>query len=467
MTVTISAPNAKQLMFFRDRHKYVAYGGARGGGKSWAVRTNALLMAARYPGITQVLIRRSYPELYSNHIKPFLKMLPKGCYTYNDTKKELTLPNTSRIIFRYCACDKDLLNFQGTEYDLMYIDEATQFTEEQFRVLAACVRGTENGFPKRCYLTCNPGGVGHAWVKRLFVDRQYNEGENADEYSFIQAGVRDNKALMKSQPDYIRQLEALPPKLREAWLDGSWDIQSGQFFEDFRDRPEHYADRQFTHVIDPFEIPADWKIYRSFDWGYHRPFSCGWWAVDYDGVVYRILEMYGCTDTPNEGVRWTPDKVFSEIAKTEREHRWLKGKHIGGVADPAIWDGETGESIAQCAARHGVYFTKGDHARIPGWMQLHYRLAFDENGFAQMYVFRNCRAFIRTLPLLQYNTQMGEDLDSDGEDHIADETRYFLMSRPIKPRLTEKKGCGMKLLLDIDGDSLKTTPKKRMEIINE
>ncbi|MDO4982743.1 MAG: phage terminase large subunit [Eubacteriales bacterium] len=465
MTVTIPAPNAKQLMFFRDRHKYVAYGGARGGGKSWAVRTNALLMAARYPGITQVIIRRSYPELYANHIKPFLKLLPKGCYTYNDTKKELTLPNTSRIIFRFCACDKDLLNFQGTEYDLMYIDEATQFTEEQFRILAACVRGTGDGFPKRCYLTCNPGGIGHAWVKRLFVDRQYNEGENADEYSFIQAGVRDNKALMKSQPDYIRQLEALPPKLREAWLDGAWDIQSGQFFEDFHDRPEHYEDRQFTHVIEPFEIPPDWKIYRSFDWGYHRPFSCGWWAVDYDGVVYRILEMYGCTETPNEGVRWTPDKVFSEIAKTEREHRWLRGKHISGVADPAIWDGETGESIAQCAARHGVYFVKGDHARIPGWMQLHYRLAFDENGFPQMYVFKNCRAFIRTLPLLQYNAQMGEDLDSDGEDHIADETRYFLMSRPIKPRLTAKTKGGMKLLLDIDGDSLKAAPKRRMEII--
>ena len=439
MTVTIPAPNAKQLMFFRDRHKYVAYGGARGGGKSWAVRTNALLMAARYPGITQVLIRRSYPELYSNHIKPFLKMLPKGCYTYNDTKKELTLPNGSRISFRFCSCDKDLMNFQGTEYDLMYIDEATQFTEEQFRILAACVRGPDEKYPKRCYLTCNPGGIGHQWVKRLFVDRQFSPGENGGEYSFIQASVRDNKALMKAQPDYIRQLEALPPKLRQAWLDGSWSIQSGQFFEEFRDVPEHYADRLYTHVIEPFEIPPDWKMYRSFDWGYHRPIYCGWWAVDPDGTVYRILELYGCTETPNEGVRWTPDKVFSEIARIEREHRWLRGRHIGGVADPAIWDGESGESIAQCAARHGVYFVKGDHARIPGWMQLHYRLAFDERGYPRMYVFRNCRAFIRTLPLLQYDRQIGEDLDSEGEDHIADEVRYMCMSRPVKPAVSPQK----------------------------
>lgn len=469
--IDIPAPNPKQLMFFRDRHKYIAYGGARGGGKSWAVRVNALLLSARHPGICQMIIRRSYPELYANHIKPFLQLLPVGTYSYNDTKKELRLPNGSRIIFRYCANDKDLLNFQGTECDVMYIDEATQLTEEQFRVLSACVRGTGGDIPKRCYITCNPGGVGHHWVKRLFIDRQYGPGERGEEYSFIQAGVRDNKALMEAQPDYIRQLEALPGKLREAWLEGAWDVHMGQFFEDFYDRGEHYQDRKWSHVIEPFEIPADWRIYRSFDWGYNRPFSCGWWAVDHDGVVYRILEMYGCTENPNEGVRWTPERVFSEIARTEREHRWLKGKHIGGVADPAIWDAETGESIADCAARHGIYFSKGDHARIPGWMQLHYRLAFDDEGYAMMYIFKNCRAFIRTLPLLQFDEQRVEDLDSSGEDHVADETRYFLMSRPVKPRISrEKEGSGqrLRLLLDIEEGSLKAAGAlKRMEIINE
>lgn len=469
--ISIPAPNPKQLKFFRDRHKYIAYGGARGGGKSWAVRVNALLLSARHPGICQMIIRRSYPELYANHIKPFLQLLPAGTYSYNDTKKEIRLPNGSRIIFRYCANDRDLLNFQGTECDVMYIDEATQLTEEQFRVLSACVRGTEGDIPKRCYITCNPGGVGHHWVKRLFIDRQYEQGERGEEYSFIQAGVRDNKALMEAQPDYIRQLEALPGKLREAWLEGAWDVHMGQFFEDFYDRGEHYQDRQWTHVIEPFEIPPEWRVYRSFDWGYNRPFSCGWWAVDFDGVVYRILEMYGCTKNPNEGVRWTPERVFTEIAKVEREHRWLKGRHINGVADPAIWDAETGESIADCAARHGVYFTRGDHARIPGWMQLHYRLAFDEEGYPQMYVFKNCRAFIRTLPLLQYDEQRPEDLDSSGEDHVADETRYFLMSRPVKPstrRRAEESGQKLKLLLDIEDGSLKTAgAMKRMEIINE
>jgi hypothetical protein len=155
--------------------------------------------------------------------------------------------------------------------------------------------------------------------------------------------------------------------------------------------------------------------------------------VDYDGVVYRILELYGCTKTPNEGVKWTPPQVFAEIHRIETEHRWLSGKKIIGIADPAIWDAETGESIADVAARHQVFFTPGDHKRIPGWMQVHYRLAFDDNGFPQMYVFSNCKAFIRTIPLLQYDEHKPEDLDTDGEDHVADEVRYFCMSRPIKP----------------------------------
>ena len=423
-----------------------------------------------------MIIRRSYPELYANHIKPFKRMLPKGMYKYNDSKKEITFPNGSQIVFKYCANEKDLDNFQGTECDILFIDEATQFTEEQFKILNACVRGVstrkEDKFPKRVYLTCNPGGVGHQWVKRLFIDRNYLSGEKPEEYNFIQSGVRDNKILMEQQPEYIAQLEALPPKLREAWLEGSWDIFFGQFFEDFMDKPEHYKDRTWTHVIEPFNIPSDWKIYRSFDWGYARPFSCGWWAVDYDGVVYRILELYGCTKEPNTGVKWTPDQVFSEIHKIETEHPWLKGKNIQGVADPAIWDAEFGESIADVASRHQVYFTKGDHQRIPGWMQVHYRLAFDENGFPMMYIFKNCKAFIRTIPLLQFDDHKVEDLDTEGEDHVADEVRYFLMSRPIKPRVKfqedREDNSPLNIFLDIPKNEIITASRKpRMEILDE
>ena len=433
MTLTLDPPSPKQTEFLRARTKYVAFGGARGGGKSWAVRVKAALLALRYPGIQIMIVRRSYPELRANHINQ-LRVQLAGIATYREVTKELSFPNGSVILFRYCQTTADLDKYQGTEVDVLFIDEATQFTEEQYDRFKACLRGV-NDFPKRIYLTCNPGGQGHGWVKRLFVDRAYKDAEDPAEYTFIRSRVTDNLALMRADPEYIRQLEALPPKLRRAWLDGDWDVYEGQFFEEFADRPEHYRDREFTHVIEPFEVPDGWTIYRSFDWGYARPFSCGWWAIDHDGVAYRILELYGCRkDAPNEGVKWTPDKVFAEIRRVETEHRWLKNKRIVGVADPAIWNAETGESIAECAARHGVYFSKGDHERLPGWLQVHYRLAFDEQGFPMMYVFKNCEAFIRTIPLLIYDEHRPEDLDTDGEDHVADETRYFCMARPIRPR---------------------------------
>ncbi len=469
-TIDLSRISDKQYAFLSADKKHVGFGGARGGGKSWAVRTKAKILASCYGGIKLLVVRRTFPELVNNHINPLRDEL-HGLAKYNKTEKVFTFPNGSSIKFGYCNADKDLDQYQGAEYDVVFLDEATQLQELWIKKITACVRGV-NDFPKRVYYTCNPGGASHNYFKRLFIDKRYEDGENSEDYAFIQALVTDNKALMSSQPDYIRQLEALPPKLKEAWLYGRWDIFEGQFFEDFVDRPEQYASRQWTHVIEPFELPESWKIYRSFDWGYNKPFSCGWWAVDNDGVAYRILELYGCTQTPNEGVKWTPPKVFAEIHRIETEHRWLKGKKIIGVADPAIWDAETGESIADVAARHQVFFNKGDHKRIPGWMQVHYRFAFDENGFPMMYIFKNCKAFIRTMPLLQYDEHKPEDLDTDGEDHVADEVRYFLMSRPIAPRVAampdKHKDDPRHLFLDIDKKDIMPAPMRaRMEVIRD
>ena len=429
--IRLDYPNPKQAQFLLDRHRYVAFGGARGGGKSWAVRTKAILLALRYPGIKIMIVRKTYPELRANHIGAMRAVLGEAA-TYRETVKEFLFPNSSVILFRHCQTPADLDKYQGTEVDVLFIDEATQFTEEQFAKFRACVRGV-NAFPKRVYLTCNPGGVGHSFIKRLFVDRIYNETENGDDYAFIRSLVTDNTALMRSDPEYISQLKALPPKLRKAWLEGDWNIFEGQFFEEFKDDPAHYLDRRFTHVIAPFEVPAAWRIVRSFDFGYARPFSCDWWAIDYDGRAYLILQLYGGTATPNEGVKWHPDKLFAQIARIEREHRWLRGKTITGVADPSIWDRSRGDAIVDFADRHGVYFEKGDNQRIPGWMQVHYRLAFDENGYPMAYFFHTCRAAVRTLPLLQYSGTDPEDLDTSQEDHFADSFRYFCMSRPIAP----------------------------------
>ena len=445
----LSKISDKQDAFLRDTHRHVAYGGARGGGKSWAVRTKAKILAESYPGIRILIVRRTYKELINNHIEPLRAEL-NGIARYTATAKVFKFPNGSTIWFGYCASDGDLGQYQGAEYDIIFIDEAGQMMEDWIRKINACVRGT-NGFPKRTYYTLNPGGPSHGYFRRVFIDRRFEGNERADDYSFIQALVTDNKALMESQPEYIAELENLPPKLREAWLNGSWDIFEGQFFEDFRPDPdvkkavelgctveELRQQRRWCHVIEPFDLNSGecrgWNIMRSYDFGYGKPFSLGYWAVDYDGVLYRIMEMYGCTATPNEGVKWSPDEQFRRIAELERSHPWLKGRKIvDSVADPAIWDASRVESIAVTAMRYGIYFTKGDNERIPGWMQMHYRFQFDENGYPRMYIFNNCKAFLRTIPLMMYSETHPEDLDTSLEDHVADETRYMCMSRPVKP----------------------------------
>lgn len=467
--LTIDPPSEKQKMFLTANTKHIAFGGARGGGKSWAVRTKAKLMALRYKGIKILIVRRTYPELINNHINVMIPEL-HGIARYNKSEKVFNFENGSIIKFQYCSNDGDLQQLQGSEWDVIFLDEATQLSEYQMKTISACLRGV-NDYPKRIYYTCNPGGQGHQFIRRIFVDRRYEDGEDPQDYTFIQSLVTDNKVLMETQPDYIKQLEALPPKLREAWLYGSWDVYEGQFFEEFADKPEHYMDRQWTHVIEPFEIPDNWTIYRSFDWGYNHPFACHWSAIDPDGVIYVILELYGCTKTPNEGVKWIPQKVFGEIHRIECEHRWLKGKNIIGVADPAIWDAQYGESIAETASKNGVYFSKGDHERLAGWLQMHYRLAFDENGYPMMYVFRNCKGFIRTIPLLMYDEHKPEDIDTDGEDHIADEIRYLCMARPIKPRMKAEPdpyySSPQSMFLDIPKEDIMAAPKRVacMEVI--
>ena len=448
-SIDLSRISDKQYAFLSAGCKHVGFGGARGGGKSWSVRTKAKILAVSYKGIKILIVRRTFPELVNNHINQLREEL-HGVAKYNKTEKVFTFPNGSTIKFGYCNNDKDLDQYQGAEYDVIFLDEATQLQEMWIKKITACVRGV-NDFPKRIYYTCNPGGASHGYFKRLFIDKQYEAGEYPDDYSFIQALVTDNKALMESQPDYIKQLEALPPKLREAWLYGRWDIFEGQFFEDFRTTPdiekcaaagitpeEALQQHRWTHVIEPFDLNKGacrgWNIMRSYDFGYNKPFSLGYWAIDYDGVLYRIMEMYGCTQTPDEGVKWSPDEQFRRISEFEREHPWLKGRKIvDSVADPAIWDSSRGESIADTAAKYGIYFTPGDNQRIPGWMQVHYRLQFDHNGYARIYVFNNCKAFIRTMPLMMFSETHPEDLDTKLEDHCPDEVRYMCMSQPVSP----------------------------------
>ena len=461
--LVLPRPNRKQWQFLKDEHKWLCFGGARGGGKSWVLRVKAIMECWNRPGIKVMIVRASYPELQKNHIDQLCELLrvhhpdrKQRFASYNGQKHELRFPNGSTINFQYCETVKDSMKFKGFETDILMVDEATHMSWEIMQNIKACVRGV-NQHPHRILLTCNPGGPGHEWVKRLFVDCRYQEDENPEDYAFIQAYVSDNTELMRADPDYYQMLKSLPPKLRDAWLYGRWDVFEGAFFSEFRPDPdpEECALRglsveraretgQFTHVIPAIDLsrgsPRGWRIYRSYDFGYAKPFSCAWWAVDYDGVLYRILELYGCTETPNDGVKWTPDQQFRKIAEIEHEHPWLKGKVIEGVADPSIWDASRGESIADTAQKYGLMFLPGDNQRIPGWMQCHYRLQFDENGYSRMYVFDNCKAFLRTVPLMQYSRTNPEDLDTTLEDHVSDEWRYMCMTQPVTPmRPVERK----------------------------
>lgn len=378
------------------------------------------MLAVKHPGIKIMIIRKTYAELTANHIRPLKELLrlgmPGNPIKYNDSRKEIFFPNGSLILFGYCDSENDVDRYQGTEVDVMFIDEATQLSEYQIKKLTACVRGV-NSFPKRIYYTCNPGGKGHAYIKRIFIDRDYLSGERADDYSFIQSKVYDNKALMEANPEYVHELEGLPEALRKAWLEGDWNAFIGQVFAEWRNNPDGYKTRQWTHVIDDFPLDDSVKIFRGFDFGYSKPFAVVWIAIDHYGRMFLFKEYYGCTRQADTGVQMEPKEIARRIREIENTDPALKGRKIQGIADPAIWQNTTGESIATMMEQEGVYFDRGDHTRLAGLMQMHYRLAFDSKGLSMLYVFRSCVNVIRTIPILIYDEKHPEDVDTSMEDH--------------------------------------------------
>ena len=440
-------PNPKQYKFLQSQKRHVAFGGARGGGKSWVADIKACLLARRYgrpdpwsEGIKICLVRRTLKDLEANHLTQ-LKLLIGNAAKYNANDKTFYFKNGATIKLAYCDNDNDADHFQGVQYDIIIIEEATQLLPKWITDIAASCRGVNN-FPHRVYYTCNPGGPGHAYIKRLFVDRIFQGDEIPEDYEFIQAKVTDNKILMEHSPEYVNFLKNLPPKRRAAWLDGSWEIYEGQYFNEFINDPDHYADGRWTHVINPVPIRKHWTIYRGLDWGFFRPFSVSWYAIDEEGIMYKFKELYGVQKSgneslPNEGVQWPPEKVFKTIWDIEHSDPDLKGREIIGIADPAIFQSQTGISIADTGMQCGIYFIPGDNTRIPGWMQCRYRLQFNEYGIPRFYVFNTCREFIRTMGLLMHDEKNVEDVDTDGEDHSEDEWRYVCMANVITPIVEE------------------------------
>ena len=409
--------NPKQKLFCQARSKYVAYGGARGGGKTHIVRIKAIMGCLAYPGIRILVVRREYPELEQTVILPMKKMVPEELASYNGTMHMLFFSNGSAIKFGHYGAGDDL-EYQGQEYDWIFMDEATQFTEDQFLILCACLRGA-NKIPKRIYLTCNPGGIGHFWVKRLFVDKEYKEDEDPADYTFIQAKATDNSHIEK---DYIRQLANQPPDRRAAWLEGDWNALSGTFFPEVKHE---------THLFPAgTRIPPEWVRYRAFDYGLDM-LACLWIAVDFDGRcwVYRELTRPGLT---------VSDAAEAMLSMT------LPGEQItANLAPPDMWSRtkDTGKTMAEIFAMNGLGLIKASNNRVQGWMSLKELLKPMEDGRPGLLFSEDCKTVFEHLQMIQHSEKDPNDCSVEPHDitHAPDALRYFAVTRVMTSQQAPKE----------------------------
>ena len=443
------APQPKQALLMSRFEDEALYGGAAGGGKSDCALAEALRQVDK-PAYRALILRKTYPqlsELVDRSMAIYAPAFPGA--RWNEQKHCWTFPGGAKIFFGAMQHPSDRVNYQGKRFDYICFDELTHFTWEEYSYMFSRCRPGAPGM--RCYMraTANPGGVGHAWVKARFitpapplrtvwedVEILRPDGERITRRRsrvFVPSTVFDNARLLENDPDYLTRLASMPPAERRALLYGDWDSFAGQVFSEWRDDPDHYADHRFTHVVAPFRIPDDWAIWCALDWGFSKPFSVGWYAVDRERRMVRIREYYGCTGMPNEGVKMEPGAVARRIREIEADDVNLRGRQIHRVGDPAIWQSDGTESIGALMERERVFFERGDHARISGKMQVHHRLAFDADGVPGLQVFSTCRNFIRTVPALTYSESDVEDVDTAGEDHAYDELRDVCMRNPIAP----------------------------------
>jgi len=332
----------------------------------------------------------------------------------------------ARIKLGYCAAESDVLQYQGQAYDVEFLEEATQFTEFQKDTLMESNRSSGNmkeKFTPRMYFTMNPGGIGHAWVKRLFIDREYRNKEKTENYEFIPSTVYENKYLMSNNPEYVENLENLPEMRKRAMLYGDWDAFEGQYFNEWN---------RSLHVIEPHKIPSDWNRFISLDYGMDM-LAAYWWAVDTHGncIVYRELHE--------------PNLILSNAAKRIKEMN-DKDDIQYVVASPDLWNKrqESGESGMEVMRKNGLNNMRmANNSRIPGWRTMREYLKPIKNEFdievPRLRFFSNCINAIKNIPLLQYDDKKLEDAAGQPHEitHACESIRYGIMSRPrltvIKP----------------------------------
>ena len=449
----------KQGIAFLSPATEILYGGAAGGGKSHLLRVAAIAWCYDIPGLQLYLFRRTLPELSRNHLvgptslpallAPWIR---SGFARFNATRNHFRFANGSGIHLCHCQYNRDVVQYQGTEMHVLMIDELTQWEAEAYSFLRGRVRlgGLKlpdtylRRFP-RILVSANPGGVGHNWVKAAFVDiakplavTQVGAAEGGMRRQFIPARLEDNAALLKSDPDYEKRLEGLgSPSLVRALRHGDWNIVAGGMFDDVWDPARN--------IVPPFKVPGGWRVDRSFDWGSAKPFSVGWWAESDGsdirfgdgtarstrrGDLFRISEWYGWNGKPNQGCRILAREIAEGILQRERG---LGRPVLPGPADSSIYDRNNGPSIAEDMADAGVHWTRADKSpgsRKQGWQRL--RRLFSAAGGGEepgLYVFDSCVHFFRTLPVLPRDDSDPDDVNSQAEDHIADETRYRVYAK--------------------------------------
>jgi phage terminase large subunit len=409
-------PYPKQVRFFNSTKRFIAYGGARGGGKSWAARTKAYLLALNYAGIQILVLRRTLKELRENHVLPLMRTLD-GIAKFSAENKEFTFPNGSRIVLGYCAAESDVLQYQGQAYDVIFLEEATQFTEFQYTTLTESSRSSgmmAEKFTPRMYFTCNPGGIGHTWVKRLFIDRDYRNKEKPEDYDFIPAVVYDNEFIITNNPEYVENLENLPEMRKRAMLYGDWDAFEGQYFDEFN---------RDIHIIKPFILPDHWKRYRAIDYGLDM-LACYWIAIDIYGRGYVYKELYQSNLIVSAAAEKIKAMTTEPIDST--------------YAPPDLWNRQkdTGKSIWELFSDNGISLLRASNDRVQGWLALKEWLKpFEsETGdkIANLVIFDNCLNLIRTLPMLQCDDKDPNDTATEPHEltHAPDAIRYFVAGRP-------------------------------------
>lgn len=421
----------------------VFFGGARGGGKSDAMLGEWTQHAGRHgKAANGVFFRRELTQL-DEVIARSIELYSRLGAEWKDQKKTWLFPNGARLKFRPLERDRDAEKYQGHSYTRVYAEELGNFPNPQPILKMMATLRSADGVPCRFRGTGNPGGPGHNWLKRRYIDPAPPFEPFPDPHTgllrvFIPARLKDNLALVANDPQYADRLrQSGPREIVRAWLEGDWNIVAGGMFDDLWS--------EAAHVVRPFTVPSSWRIDRAFDWGSARPFSVGWWAesdgsdillADGDrrstarGDLFRIAEWYGSTGEPNEGLRLTDARIADGIVERERA-LGIHGRVRPGPADTQIFDRDAGgASIAEAMNAKGVRWLPADKtpgSRKRGWQAVRRRLeaaATHPREEPGLFVFETCRACIAQLPTAPRSERDPEDVDTASEDHILDELRY-------------------------------------------